>query len=114
MRILLLAALLPLTACQSEPAAMPLTPKQSAAFTPKDARIAKLYEQSCKSCHTTKDTGAPLTGDRTLWSPRWEKGEAELLKSALGGLRGMPAGGQCFSCTPKDHEQLIQFMAGRE
>lgn len=114
LRILLFAALLPLAACQSEPPPKPLTPEQSAALTPKDSRLAKLYEQSCKSCHTAKDTGAPLTGDRTQWNPRWEKGEAELLKSAVVGLRGMPAGGQCFSCTPKDHEQLIQFMAGRE
>jgi len=26
----------------------------------------------------------------------------------------MPAGGQCFSCTPADYEALIAFMAGRD
>jgi len=26
----------------------------------------------------------------------------------------MPAGGQCFSCTPDDMKALIRFMAGRE
>ena len=114
MRGLLLAALIPLAACGSEPPPKPLTPEQSAALRPADVRLAGLYERSCKSCHTVKDTGAPLTGDRTLWNPRWEKGEAELLKTAIGGLGGMPAGGQCFSCTPRDHEALIRFMAGRE
>lgn len=112
-RWLILAALLPLGACQSEQRAKPLTPEQSAALEPKDVRLAGLYNQSCKSCHTVKDTGAPLTGDRTLWDPRWKKGEAELLKSAVRGLGGMPAGGQCFSCTTRDHEELIRFMAGR-
>jgi cytochrome c5 len=112
-RFLILFAALSLAGCQSEPPAKPLTPEQSAALRPADVRLARLYEQSCKSCHTVKDTGAPLTGDRTLWDARWNKGEAALLRSAVSGLGGMPAGGQCFSCTPKDHEALIRFMAGR-
>lgn len=113
MRLPLLSCLALLAACQSEAPPVPLTPEQSAALKPADARLAALYEQSCKSCHTVKDTGAPLTGDRTLWDPRWAKGMPALLQSAVGGLNGMPAGGQCFSCSPKDHEALIRFMAGR-
>ena len=45
---------------------------------------------------------------------RWKKGEAALLASAVNGLNGMPAGGQCFSCTPDDFKALIAFMAGRD
>lgn len=114
MRALLLAALLPLASCGTEPAAQPLTPEQSAALSPDDARLAGLYRQSCKSCHTVRDTGAPLTGDRTLWDPRWAKGESALVQSAVSGLGGMPAGGQCFSCSPQDYADLIRFMAGRQ
>lgn len=113
-RALMIMATISLTACQAGPAVRPLTPEQSATLAPRDVRIAGLYGQACKSCHTVKDTGAPLTGDRTLWDARWEKGEAELLKSAVAGRGGMPAGGQCFSCTAKDYEALIRFMAGRE
>ncbi|MCJ8157962.1 cytochrome c5 family protein [Sphingomonas sp. LaA6.9] len=113
MRLLILSGLALLAACQSEPAPVPLTPEQSAALKPADARLAGLYEQSCKSCHTARDTGAPLTGDRTMWDPRWAKGMPALVRSAVGGLGGMPAGGQCFSCTPADHEALIRFMAAR-
>lgn len=111
---LILLAMLLAAACQPDAATMPLTPEQSAALRPGDARLARLYEQSCKSCHTVKDTGAPLTGDHTLWDPRWEKGGAVLLENTVGGFNGMPAGGQCFSCSVKDYEVLIRFMAGRE
>ena len=115
MRVLaVLSSALVLAACQGQPPAKPLTPAESAALKPADVRLAGLYEQSCKSCHTVADTGAPLTGDRTQWDVRWKKGEAALLASAVNGLNGMPAGGQCFSCTPDDNKALIAFMAGRE
>ena len=54
---------------------------------------------------------APLTGDRTAWKPRLAKGESTLLQSVLTGFNGMPAGGQCFTCTPHDYDALIAFMA---
>lgn len=103
-----------LAACEGEPPAKPLTPEESAALAPTDPRIAGLYQQSCKSCHTVPDTGAPLTGDRTLWDARWAKGEQALLESTIGGINGMPAGGQCFACSPEDYQALIRFMAGRD
>jgi cytochrome c5 len=115
MRLLaVLSSALVLAGCQGQPPAKPLTPAQSAALKPADVRLAGLYEQSCKSCHTVADTGAPLTGDRTQWDVRWKKGEPALLASAVSGLGGMPAGGQCFACTPDDYKALIAFMAGRE
>ena len=113
--LLFLPAALLMAACHSEPPpTKPLTPAESAALKPADARIAGLYEQACKSCHTVADTGAPLTGDRVQWDVRWKKGEAELVNSAINGLGGMPAGGQCFACSPDDYKALIAFMAGRE
>jgi cytochrome c5 len=88
------------------------TAARATALTPADARLAELYAQSCRTCHTALDTGAPLAGDRASWAPRWKKGMPALLASTVGGLNGMPAGGQCFSCTPEDYEALIRFMAG--
>lgn len=98
----------------TEPPPKPLTEAESAALAPANARLAALYDGSCKACHTVKDAQAPLTGDRTAWDPRWAKGEDALLASAIGGIRGMPAGGQCFECTPEDLKALVRFMAGRE
>lgn len=103
-----------LSACGAEPAQTPLSPEQSAALKPKDARLAGLYDQSCRACHTIADSGAPLTGDRTQWDSRWAKGEAVLRANMVQGIKGMPAGGQCFACTPEDLWALTRFMAGQE
>jgi len=88
--------------------------KRAPTMTPSDPRLAGLYAQSCKACHTAPDSGAPLVGDRGAWEPRWAKGLPALLKSTVGGLNGMPPGGQCFACTPPDFEALIRFLAGHE
>ncbi|MEQ1497322.1 MAG: c-type cytochrome [Novosphingobium sp.] len=115
MRFLLVILMLALAACGTgEAPPKPLTAEQSAAFSPKDARLAKLYANSCKGCHTVSGAQAPLTGDRTVWDPRWAQGEAGLLSAAIQGKKGMPAGGQCFECSPDDLKALIAFMAGRE
>jgi len=106
--------LLGLAACQAGPSAKPLTPQESAALKPSDAKIATLYDQSCRNCHTLRDSGAPLSGDRTLWDVRWAKGMPVLMQNAIGGYNKMPAGGQCVACTAKDYEALIRFMAGHE
>ena len=108
----LLLTPLALTACEAPP--QPLTPAQSAALKPRDVRLAQLYETSCKACHTVADSGAPLAGDRSKWDPRWAKGEDVLLTNAQTGFAAMPAGGQCFTCSPDDLRALIRFMAGRE
>lgn len=113
-RALFVLATVALGACSREVPPVPLTPQQSAALRPADARLAQLYEGSCKACHTVADSGAPLSGDRTKWDPRWAKGEDALLTEAQVGFNNMPAGGQCFECTPDDLKALIRFMAGRE
>jgi cytochrome c5 len=86
---------------------------RAAAAAPADARLADLYNGSCRGCHVQPDSGAPLTLDRAAWDPRWAKGEATLIEHTIGGFNGMPAGGQCFSCTADDYRALIAFMAGR-
>lgn len=105
-----LLAVLGLAACQPQP----LTPAQSAALAPRDARLAGLYAGSCKACHTVPETRAPLAGDRTQWDPRWAKGEDQLLGEVQVGFGSMPAGGLCADCSDADLKALIRFMAGRE
>lgn len=107
---------LALSACG--PQHTPETPQQIAAraanAAPADPRLADLYASSCRSCHSQVDTGAPLALDHAAWDQRLAKGEQTLLDHTISGLNGMPAGGQCFSCSADDHRALIRFMAGRE
>ncbi len=87
---------------------------RAATLMPHDARLAELYRQSCRACHSEPRAKAPLAGDRTAWHARLAKGRPELLRSILNGLNGMPAGGQCFACTPQDFDALITFMADED
>jgi cytochrome c5 len=110
-RFLLVAvAGLALGACA--PQAKPITPEQSAALVPADARLAGLYETSCKTCHTIQASGAPLTGDAAAWAPRLKQGTPTLVAHTVQGFKAMPAGGQCAGCTAADYEALIRFMSG--
>jgi cytochrome c5 len=105
-------ALATLGGCSSpETTQGPEAAARAAAMRPADARLAELYERSCKACHGVAGSGAPLAGDRQAWRPRVAKGGAALRASVSGGFKGMPAGGQCFTCTPQDYQALISFMA---
>jgi cytochrome c5 len=107
-----LAAVLALSACNAPPPAP--TPEQALLLKPADARLAGLYETSCKACHAMPGAGAPGVHDRAAWDPRWKQGETVLVDHTIQGFNAMPAGGQCASCTPDDFKGLIRFMAGRE
>lgn len=114
-KVSIVAALMALSACSGASQPSPADALERAATaTPADARLAGLYRQSCQTCHAAADSGAPLTLDRAAWDPRWAKGQDALLQSVVTGFNAMPAGGQCFSCTPDDYRALIAFMAGRE
>lgn len=81
------------------------------AAQPADPKLAGLYDTSCKACHGRPGSGAPLALDHTAWDARWAKGLPALMQSVIGGRGGMPAGGQCFACTPDDYKALVRFMA---
>lgn len=100
-----------LALCACAPQDKPITPEESAALIPSDARLASLYETSCKTCHTIKASGAPLTGDVAAWAPRMKQGMPTLVAHTVQGFKAMPAGGQCAGCTAADYEALIKFMS---
>jgi cytochrome c5 len=113
-----LAILVVALAAGCQPSAAPVSRAEALAtaqkLTPADTRLAGLYAQSCKQCHTLADSGAPLAGDAASWEPRWAKGMPVLLRSTVSGIGGMPPGGQCFACSQADYEALIRFLAGHE
>ncbi len=95
----------------TKPLPPPPSAQQALALRPQDARLARLYETSCKACHAHAQSGAPLVHDHAAWDPRWKQGLASLQDHVILGYRAMPAGGQCLTCTPSDHQALIRFMA---
>jgi cytochrome c5 len=89
------------------------TPAGNAAPTaPSDPKLARLYAQTCKACHTSGASGAPRAGDRAAWQPRLAQGMNVLVEHAVNGYKGMPPMGSCMDCSEGDFEALIQFMSG--
>ena len=83
-------------------------------LTPNDAKLASKYDRSCRTCHSTVDAAAPLTGHKAAWAVRYDaKGAAGLLASTKTGLNAMPQMGLCSDCSDEELGQLIAFMAGR-
>lgn len=82
------------------------------AVAPADPKLARLYEQTCKTCHTNPGTGAPQTGDRQAWVPRIAQGMPVLVDHTINGFKGMPPLGSCMDCSEADFEALIRYMAG--
>ncbi len=110
----LCAALLAACGAEAPPAASPAAAAAAATATPSDPKLARLYAQTCKSCHAFAAGGAPLTGDRAAWQPRVAQGMAVLLEHTVAGYKGMPPLGACMDCTEKEFEALIRFMAGMD
>ena len=77
-----------------------------------DARLGRIYVQTCMACHTSPGSGAPQAGDRAAWQPRLGQGIDALVRHTIDGYKGMPPLGSCMDCTEAEFEGLIRFMAG--
>lgn len=107
-----IAAALLLAACgktEAPPTAAVPAPAASASTSPE---LQAIYERSCKACHATPGTGAPLSGDSKAWAPRVAQGIDTLLDHTFNGFQAMPPMGACMDCTEEQFEQLIEFMSG--
>lgn len=105
----LLAAVL--AACGN--ATPPASQNAAPAAVPADPKLAKLYAQTCKVCHSNPVSGAPLAGDVAAWQPRVAQGMSVLIEHATQGYKGMPPLGACADCSEKEFEALIRFMSGQ-
>lgn len=54
---------------------------------------AQVYQSTCAVCHAAGVAGAPKLGDRKVWAPLIEEGQAILTAHGYVGVRGMPAKG---------------------
>jgi cytochrome c5 len=108
-RSLVVLALL-VSACGEKGPESASAPPALQAPPPADAKLARLYEQTCKACHTSGAGGAPVTGDTAAWAPRMAQGMPVLLDHTINGFRGMPPLGTCMDCSEAEFEALIRYM----
>ena len=73
----------------------------------------QVVESLCISCHGNGAGGAPRIGDRKAWADRAAKGLTGLSKSALAGVRQMPAHGGNLNLTDIEVERAITYMVNQ-
>ncbi|TJY61159.1 cytochrome c5 family protein [Sinimarinibacterium sp. CAU 1509] len=96
---------------ESVPSAPAAADPALVARLPADADLARLYEQTCKACHTAPLSGAPQSGRPADWAARLAQGTEILLDHTINGYKGMPPLGSCMDCSEDDFLALIDFMS---
>ena len=90
-RVLMLAAVLLLTACANDAANRDTGLTSDGELTAVDG--ASAYKDYCAGCHETGMLGAPIVGDTSEWAGRSQLWDAVLFDHALTGYLEMPARG---------------------
>lgn len=107
-----LATAIAISACGEKAPSTPTAEVSITGAAPADAKLARLYDQTCKACHTSPGSGAPQAGDVKAWQARLAQGMPKLLDNTINGYKGMPPLGSCMDCNEAEFEALIRFMAG--
>ncbi len=69
-----------------------------------------VYDKYCAACHAMGSGGAPKFGDPAAWSGPISLGMDALYKNAINGIGGMPAKGNCMSCTDQNIKDAVDYM----
>lgn len=73
----------------------------------------EIYNGTCKVCHAQGINGAPILGNKKMWSKRAPQGIDTLVAHASEGFGLMPAKGGNESLTETDLRNAITFMLSR-
>lgn len=73
----------------------------------------EVVESSCVACHGEGRYGAPKIGDTEAWSKRASQGLTSLTKSALNGIRQMPAHGGAPELTDLEIGRAVTYMVNQ-
>jgi cytochrome c5 len=73
----------------------------------------QVVDSLCISCHGTGASGAPKIGDAKAWAGRASKGLTGLSKSAMAGIRQMPAHGGNPNLTDTEIERAVTYMVNQ-
>lgn len=72
-----------------------------------------LYKANCKVCHAQGINGAPIVGNKKMWSPRVGKGVDALVSNAVNGVGLMPAKGGKTHLTDEDVKLVVEYYLYR-
>lgn len=70
----------------------------------------KIVKANCKVCHAQGINGAPVIGNKKMWTPRLEKGIPQLIANASSGVGLMPAKGGNTSLTEEDISLAVNYL----
>jgi cytochrome c5 len=73
----------------------------------------QIVKTVCATCHQTGVANAPKIGDKAAWAPRIKKGQAQLVKDALNGVRAMPARGGDGSLSDLEVERAVVYLVNQ-
>ena len=72
----------------------------------------QVVKERCQECHAEGKNGSPKLGDMAAWKPRLTKGVDPLVKSAIGGHKGMPARGGMANLSDAEMKAAVEYMVG--
>jgi len=70
------------------------------------------YNDNCAVCHKDGKSGAPVTGDKTVWKPLIAKNMDVLIENTIKG-KEHPKNGGCDQCTTNEIIEAIKFMVSQ-
>lgn len=69
-----------------------------------------IVNSKCKVCHASGINGAPILGNKKMWSPRIAQGKEILVSHAMNGYGLMPAKGGNDALTEVEISKAIGYM----
>ncbi|MBI5447354.1 MAG: c-type cytochrome [Gammaproteobacteria bacterium] len=70
----------------------------------------KIYTETCSTCHTKGQLGAPKLGDKAAWAPLIKQNMDVLFAHTLSGYNNMPVKGGCQTCQNSDIMDAVVYM----
>lgn len=67
----------------------------------------------CVACHAQGINGAPIIGNKKMWSKRLPQGEALLIEHAINGYELMPAKGGRSDLSDEDIASAVRYMTSQ-
>lgn len=69
-----------------------------------------VFQETCRACHAQGINGAPIYGNKEMWSKRLSQGVPTLIEHATHGFGLMPAKGGDTELSDQDISDAVIFM----